>query len=47
MPALGINRSINKGINKGINREGISKGQKLLVLIVKSKKYKRRIEVLE
>ena len=47
MPAFGINRGINKGINKGINREGISKGQKLLVLIAKSKKYKRRIKVLE
>jgi hypothetical protein len=46
MLALGINGGINKGINKGINGEGISEGQKLLVLMAKSKKYGRRIEVL-
>lgn len=47
MPALGIDGGIDKGINKGINGEGIGGGQKLLVLMAKSKKYGRRMEVLE
>jgi hypothetical protein len=51
MPALGVDRGVDggvdKGINEGIDGEGIGGGQKLLVLMAKSKKYGRRIEVLE